>query len=143
MSQGMNMLLMTDCVVSPARKLEALADAVMPGGTVLAARSRLDEEFARRSPGILLMIQTMRHAVLRGLHSYESLGQPESGTVMWTQSVRPCLACLAYPAGVNGMTAFASDMSNRYDMVCTQHGDRSRCDKAHLQTIPWWEGGMT
>ena len=73
----------------------------------------LDEEFARCSPGILLMIETMRYAVSRGLHSYESLGQPESGTAMWTQSIRPCLAFWAYPAGVNGMIAFAADMSKR------------------------------
>jgi CelD/BcsL family acetyltransferase involved in cellulose biosynthesis len=69
-----------------------------------------DEAFARCSPGSLLLLETVRYAALRGLHSYEFLGTAEPWTHMWTTCMRPCVSLLAYPANRRGLAAFAADV---------------------------------
>ena len=48
-----------------------------------------DEEFARCSPGVLLMLHTVRYAATRGLKSYELLGRVEPWTRVWARSRVP------------------------------------------------------
>lgn len=56
-----------------------------------------DEEFARCSPGNLLMLHTVRWAAEQGLTSYEFLGTREPWTDRWTETVRSCVDVQLYP----------------------------------------------
>ena len=66
-----------------------------------------DEQFARCSPGTLLMLFSVREAAARGLQSYEFLGAPEPWTSMWTKLERPCVALRVYPFNLSGARALA------------------------------------
>jgi CelD/BcsL family acetyltransferase involved in cellulose biosynthesis len=68
-----------------------------------------DAEFARCSPGTLLMLETVRGAAAQGLESYELLGVPEAWTRMWTSAERGSVSLRAYPAGFSGVGALALD----------------------------------
>ncbi len=67
------------------------------------------EEFARCSPGILLMAETIRYAVSRGLASYEFLGNADNWTRVWTSDEMPTVTIRAYPFGVRGVAALTVD----------------------------------
>ena len=56
-----------------------------------------DEEFARCSPGQLLMLEVMRHAAHDGLAAVEFLGSEAPWTRAWTRHERPCVAAAFYP----------------------------------------------
>jgi CelD/BcsL family acetyltransferase involved in cellulose biosynthesis len=68
-----------------------------------------DEQFARCSPGTLLMLHTVRYAAERGLVSYEFLGSADPWTAHWTQLQLPCVAVRAYPLRARGAVSFLSD----------------------------------
>jgi CelD/BcsL family acetyltransferase involved in cellulose biosynthesis len=69
-----------------------------------------DERYARCSPGVLLMLETVRHAASRGLRSCEMLGTSAPWVRMWTHHQRPCVSLRAYPWSVRGVQAFAIDL---------------------------------
>lgn len=69
-----------------------------------------DEAFARCSPGLLLIGDTIQDAARQGLRSYEFLGTPEPWIRMWTERVRPCVSIRAYPARPWGIAAIALDL---------------------------------
>lgn len=56
-----------------------------------------DEQFARCSPGTLLMLHTTKWAADRGNRSYEFLGAEEPWTAVWTTDLRPCVQVHVYP----------------------------------------------
>jgi CelD/BcsL family acetyltransferase involved in cellulose biosynthesis len=68
-----------------------------------------DETFANCSPGNLLLVETLRYAVERGLKSFEFLGTPEPWIEVWTRQVRPCVMVAAYPKNLVGGTALICD----------------------------------
>src|SRR2546428_512675 len=70
-----------------------------------------DEAFARCSPGMLLMEETIRDAAKRGLRSYEFLGTAEPWTRVWTGRVRPCVSGRAYPLRRWGLAALTADVA--------------------------------
>lgn len=70
-----------------------------------------DEAFARCSPGMLLMEETIRDAAKRGLRSYEFLGTAEPWTRVWTGRVRPCVSVRAYPLRRWGLAALTADVA--------------------------------
>jgi CelD/BcsL family acetyltransferase involved in cellulose biosynthesis len=72
-----------------------------------------DAEFGRCSPGTLLMVETLRYAMTRGLRAYELLGCPERWTATWTRQAHPCITLRAYPANVRGASALAVDIAQR------------------------------
>ena len=67
------------------------------------------EEFARCSPGTLLMCETIAYAAKAGLRSYEFLGTDESWLHMWGPLISPCVSVGAYPYNVGGMIALGHD----------------------------------
>ena len=79
------------------------------GGRFWLFKIGYDEQFARCSPGQLLMLHTVRYAALRGLHSYEFLGTTAPWTDVWTPSVREYVAVRAYPMTARGIAAFSMD----------------------------------
>lgn len=67
------------------------------------------DEFARCSPGILLMQETLRYAARRGLRAYEFLGNTEAWIRVWTPQERPCVSVRIYPFGMRGAMGLAID----------------------------------
>jgi len=67
------------------------------------------EAYARLSPGSLLMLEVVRDAAQRGLHSIEFLGAVEPWTELWTKTVRECLHIRAYPPGFLSAATFVAD----------------------------------
>ncbi len=67
------------------------------------------EEFARCSPGMLLMAETIRYAASRGLASYQFLGNAESWTRIWTHDESQSVTIRAYPFRARGVGALAAD----------------------------------
>jgi len=67
------------------------------------------EEFARCSPGTLLMCDTIAYAAKAGLRSYEFLGRDEAWLHMWNPLSCPCVSIAAYPFNARGMLAMSQD----------------------------------
>jgi CelD/BcsL family acetyltransferase involved in cellulose biosynthesis len=83
--------------------------AVESGGGFWLLKVGYDEAYARSSPGNLLMVETLKYAVQRGLKTYEFLGSAEPWTQVWTSLVRPCVSVFAYPNNLRGAAAFTFD----------------------------------
>jgi CelD/BcsL family acetyltransferase involved in cellulose biosynthesis len=71
--------------------------AVERGGRYSLFKIGYDEEFARCSPGNLLMLHTVQWAAEQELSSYEFLGAQEPWTDRWTETVRSCVDVQIYP----------------------------------------------
>jgi CelD/BcsL family acetyltransferase involved in cellulose biosynthesis len=97
------------CFLRIGRQAAAMQFAVESGGRFWLLKISHDESFACCSPGLLLMLQTVRYAAERGLRSYEFLGTAAPWTAVWTQLERPCVALLAYPFGMRGLATLAAD----------------------------------
>jgi CelD/BcsL family acetyltransferase involved in cellulose biosynthesis len=67
------------------------------------------EEFARCSPGMLLIAETIRYAASRGLVSYEFLGNADDWTRIWTRDEIQTVTIRTYPFRVRGVAALAAD----------------------------------
>jgi CelD/BcsL family acetyltransferase involved in cellulose biosynthesis len=67
------------------------------------------EEFARCSPGMLLMAETIRYAASRGLASHELLGNADNWTRVWTSDEMPTVTIRAYPFRMRGVAALTVD----------------------------------
>ena len=68
-----------------------------------------DEQFARCSPGQLLMLESIGWAARNGLETFEFLGKAADWTKFWTESERPRARMLYYPKNPYGAAAFARD----------------------------------
>jgi hypothetical protein len=97
------------CFMRIEGRAVAMQFAVECGGRFWLLKIGHDESFAQCSPGMLLMLHTVRYAAQRGLQSYEFLGTSAPWTTMWTDLERPCSALLAYPYGIRGLEALAAD----------------------------------
>lgn len=62
-----------------------------------------DEGWARCSPGLLLMHETIRSAFERGLEAYEFLGSDEPWIHIWTDHVRRDITHRVYPLSGKGL----------------------------------------
>jgi CelD/BcsL family acetyltransferase involved in cellulose biosynthesis len=68
-----------------------------------------DEAYARCSPGMLMLLESIRRAAQGGLESYEFLGKSAEWTAFWTETERPNCSLRYYPKSVGGMAALARD----------------------------------
>lgn len=68
-----------------------------------------DDNFARVSPGNLLMRETIRYAAERQLEAYEFLGKEAEWTKLWAGAARPIATLRTYPYNLAGLAAFVSD----------------------------------
>ncbi len=87
----------------------AMQLALETGGSFWLLKIGYDREFARCSPGTLLLVEAIRHSAEAGLRSFEFLGGEESWISVWTSNVRPCVSVVAYPIGLRGAAALARD----------------------------------
>jgi len=60
-------------------------------------KSSYDRAYSRCSPGQLLMLHTLRHAIREGLSSYEFMGVMDDWTRLWTDRTRSYVQVRAYP----------------------------------------------
>jgi CelD/BcsL family acetyltransferase involved in cellulose biosynthesis len=67
------------------------------------------DEFARCSPGMMLIAETIRYATSKGLGSYEFLGNADNWTRMWTHDEIQTVTVRAYPFRMRGIAALAAD----------------------------------
>jgi CelD/BcsL family acetyltransferase involved in cellulose biosynthesis len=68
-----------------------------------------DEEFARFSPGLLMMNETLREACRTGIESYAFLGLRESWQDHWPHEVIQDFRLSTYPFRPSGVLALADD----------------------------------
>ncbi len=68
-----------------------------------------DPEFARCSPGNLLIADTIRYAVEAGLSSYEFLGTSETWTRVWTEQEHETVSVRVYPASLSSAAVLIAD----------------------------------
>lgn len=88
----------------------AMEIAVERGHRLWLLKIGYSAEFARCSPGTLLMAETIRHAAEAGLRVLEFLGADEPWIHAWGPFVRPCVSVRAYPFGIRGAFALARDL---------------------------------
>lgn len=69
-----------------------------------------DEEFAKVSPGMLLLRAAVKNAADKGLERVEFLGKEAEWTKFWTTDLRPHMRLRYYPAGLAGVLAQARDV---------------------------------
>jgi CelD/BcsL family acetyltransferase involved in cellulose biosynthesis len=79
------------------------------GGSFWMLKIGYDEEYGRASPGQLLMLESIRSAIERGLRGIEFLGSEAPWTQMWTKETRPCISAAVYPFRPRGASAAVSD----------------------------------
>lgn len=69
-----------------------------------------DQNFARCSPGNLLMLHAMADTAARGLLGVELLGEVESWIIeTWTQDAIDCLRVQTYPFNLRGLATFLAE----------------------------------
>jgi CelD/BcsL family acetyltransferase involved in cellulose biosynthesis len=62
-----------------------------------------DQQFARCSPGELLMAESLRFAAERGMEGFEFMGTRESWTHKWTDQAHASVSVRIYAAGLRGL----------------------------------------
>ncbi len=91
----------------------AMQFAVQTGGSFWLLKIGYNEAFSKCSPGMLLMLETLRFAAQQGLSSYEFLGCSEHWTRRWTRLERPSIRIEAYPFTARGVAAFGHRIARR------------------------------
>lgn len=89
----------------------AMQIAIESGGRFWLLKIGYSNEFARCSPGLLLMRETIAYAARCDLKSYELLGVDEAWVHLWTSRVRPYVTVRTYPYNLRGAVAFIEDAS--------------------------------
>lgn len=97
------------CFLRIAGEAAAAQLAVVTGDRFWLFKIGYSEKFARYSPGVLLMLETIRYAVQAGLKSYEFLGAAEPWIRNWTTLEHGCTSFRAYPFNLRGVTALVID----------------------------------
>jgi CelD/BcsL family acetyltransferase involved in cellulose biosynthesis len=97
------------CFLRVGGKAVAMQLALECSGGFWLLKIGYREEFARCSPGMLLMAETIRYAASRGLASYEFLGNTDNWTRVWTSDEMPTVTIRAYPFRVKGIVALTVD----------------------------------
>lgn len=68
-----------------------------------------DQQFARCSPGEILIAESLRLAAERGMEAYEFTGTPESWTHKWTSTMHESVSMRIYAAGMRGVMGVATE----------------------------------
>jgi CelD/BcsL family acetyltransferase involved in cellulose biosynthesis len=97
------------CFLRIGERAVAMQIAVVSAGGFWLLKIGYDEEFARCSPGNLLLSETIGSAARSGAQSFEFLGSTEEWTRVWTRHARPCIDLRFYPMRPRGLAAFLVD----------------------------------
>jgi len=90
----------------------AMQIAVEQDGALWLLKVGYDAEFARCSPGSLLIADTIKYAADKKLKSYEFLGVSESWTRVWTEQERDTVSVRVYPLSLGGAGALLRDSAD-------------------------------
>ena len=109
------------CFLDIGQQTVAMQIAVQTSNAFWLLKIGYDPTFAPASPGMLLMRETIRHAVEQRLARYEFLGKSETWTDVWTKEKHECLSVQIYPyrpasmlaLGLNGAASLAHALSSR------------------------------
>ncbi len=99
------------CFLKIGDQRVAMQIAMVKGGGYCLLKIGYDADFARCSPGILLLRDTIAYAAECELDSYEFLGLSESWIQVWTQHERPCVSLRVYPYNLRGAAALTADVT--------------------------------
>jgi CelD/BcsL family acetyltransferase involved in cellulose biosynthesis len=97
------------CFLQIGGKSVAMQFALECSGGFWLLKMGYREEFARCSPGMLLIAETIQYAASRELVSYQFLGTAANWTRIWTQDEVQSITIRAYPFRVRGVAALATD----------------------------------
>ena len=97
------------CFLRIGGRAAAMQLAVECNGSFWLFKIGYRDEFAKCSPGMLLIAETIRYSAEKGLSSYEFLGTAEEWTRLWTSDEHPCVSIRAYPLRMPGIKALAAD----------------------------------
>jgi CelD/BcsL family acetyltransferase involved in cellulose biosynthesis len=75
-------------------------------------RHAYDRAFSRCAPDKLLMLETVRFAVQKGLQRYELLGGPQALAGLSTERAHEAVSVRTYTPGFSGLGALAADGAN-------------------------------
>ena len=98
------------CFLRIGGQSAAMQIAIESEGRFWLLKIGYDNHFARCSPGILLLRDTLRYAAINRLSSLEFLGTVEPWIRVWSPLERPCFTLHRYPLGMRGVTALAEDV---------------------------------
>lgn len=117
------------CFLRIGAKAVAMQFALECAGSFWLLKIGYREEFARCSPGMLLIAETIRYAASRGLGSYEFLGNVDTWTRIWTQDEIQCVTIRAYPFRTRGVAALVVDtfqaVSRRFKQTLSRQRNES------------------
>ena len=99
------------CFLRIGDRRVAMQIAVVVRGGFWLLKIGYDAKFARCSPGVLLVRETLAYAARAGLSTFEFLGRNEPWISRWTCTERKMVALHAYPISPRGGLALAADAS--------------------------------
>lgn len=91
----------------------AMQLALLHGGRYWILKVGYDPAFAKCSPGVLLMRETIAWAAAQGLSGFEFLGRNEPWIDQWTNERHECVSLRVYPRSLAGLAALAVDAGAR------------------------------
>lgn len=92
----------------------AFAFGIEHGGSYFDLKNGFDPAFAAYGPGVLLMVERLKHCFEAGLRRYEFLGEPDRHKLDWTDRCHERLR----------VQAFAPTMRGRASRLAWSHGRR-------------------
>jgi CelD/BcsL family acetyltransferase involved in cellulose biosynthesis len=97
------------CFLRIGDRRVAMQIAMIAGGGFWLLKVGYDAEFAKCSPGVLLLRDSLASAAAAGLSSFEFLGRNEPWIAQWTETERETVALHAYPRTPRGGLALLAD----------------------------------
>jgi len=89
----------------------AMALCIEDHGALWFIKIGYDEEFKSCSPGMLLLMEIVRHCCENDISRIEHLGTMDQWLTPWTSFVRPYSTLIHYPANIGGASSFVSSVS--------------------------------
>jgi CelD/BcsL family acetyltransferase involved in cellulose biosynthesis len=68
-----------------------------------------DEQYSKYSPGLQLLLETVRWSFERGLQTHEMLGSEEAWSREWASGVHRCTNTMFYPFSARGVVGLLRD----------------------------------
>jgi CelD/BcsL family acetyltransferase involved in cellulose biosynthesis len=99
------------CFLRVGDRRVAMQIAVVAAGSFWLVKIGYDAEYARCSPGVLLLRDSIAYAAGQGLRTFEFLGENEPWIAQWARTEHPTVGLHAYPLSPLGGAALAADAS--------------------------------
>lgn len=104
----------------------AVAICVEKYGALWFLKIGYDEKYGKCSPGLLLLMNIVRHCCDTGVSRIEHLGSPELWLDTWTSFVRPHMTLAHYPLSFAGIRALGTDSVGRVASLISRTTNEAR-----------------